>query len=106
MPGFNLGELFAKIPIPRFGDLLYQHRTLRGLSVDELAAAVNIAPSALRDMEAGKRPAPPESVVAALADALGLVGEDRETFVDSADLVSPAMHALAGRSMAPATPPA
>ena len=53
--------------MPRFGDLLYQHRTLRGISVDELATAVNIAPSALRDIEAGKRPAPPENVAKAMA---------------------------------------
>jgi class 3 adenylate cyclase len=106
MPGFNLGDLFAKIPMPRFGELLYQHRTLRGLSVDELATAVNIAPSALRDIEAGKRPAPPEQVAEALADALGLVKEDRETFLDSADLGSATMHALTGRKMAPVAPPA
>jgi class 3 adenylate cyclase len=106
MPGFNLADLFAKIPMPRFGDLLYQHRTLRGISVDELAVAVNIAPSALRDIEAGKRPAPPENVAKAMADALGLVKEDRETFLDAADLQSPMMHALTGRKMAPATPPA
>ena len=58
MPGFKLGDLFAKIPMPRFGDLLYQHRTLHGMSVEELATAVNIAPSALRDMEAGDHGVP------------------------------------------------
>src|SRR5690348_11718651 len=97
MSGFNLGDLFEKIPLPRFGDLLYQHRTLRGLSVDELAAAANIAPSALRDIEAGKRPAPPESVATALAEALQLDKEERETFLDSADLNSTFMHKLTGR---------
>jgi class 3 adenylate cyclase len=106
MPGFNLGDLFAKIPIPRFGELLYQSRTLRGLSVDELAAAVNIAPSAIRDMEAGKRPAPPENVAKAMADALGLDKDERETFLEAADLGSPTMQALTGRKIAPATPPA
>jgi class 3 adenylate cyclase len=106
MSGFNLGDLFAKIPIPRFGELLYQHRTLRGMSVDELATAVNIAPSAVRDIEAGKRPAPPESVATALAEALQLDKEERETFLDSADLNSTFMHKLTGRKMAPATPPA
>jgi class 3 adenylate cyclase len=106
MSGFNLGDLFAKIPIPRFGELLYQSRTLRGLSVDELAAAVNIAPSAIRDMEAGKRPAPPENVAKAMADALGLDKDERETFLEAADLGSPTMQALIGRKMAPATPPA
>ena len=71
MPGPNFFDWMAKIPLPKFGDLLYQSRTLRGMSVDELAAAVNIAPSALRDIEAGKRPAPPENVVKAMADVLG-----------------------------------
>jgi class 3 adenylate cyclase len=106
MPGPKFFDWLNKIPIPRFGELLHQHRTLRGLSVDEVAIAVNIAPSALRDMEAGKRPAPPEAVVEALADALGLVGEDRATFLDSAELLSPMMHKLAGHSMAPVAPPA
>lgn len=104
MPGFL--DFLGKIPIPRFGDLLHQHRTLRGLSVDELAVAVNIAPSALRDIEAGKRPAPPMNVVVALADALGLVKDDRATFLDSGEWGSPEMHALAGRKMTPVAPPA
>jgi class 3 adenylate cyclase len=102
----NFLDFLGKIPMPRFGDLLYQHRTLRGLSVDELAASVNIAPSALRDIEAGKRPAPPENVAKAMADALGLDKEDRETFLEAADLGSPMMHALTGRKIAPVEPPA
>jgi class 3 adenylate cyclase len=96
----------AKIPLPKFGDLLYQSRTLHGMSVDELAEAVNIAPSAIRDIEAGKRPAPPENVVKAMANALGLDKEERGAFEDAADLSSPVMRALTGRKMAPATPPA
>jgi class 3 adenylate cyclase len=106
MPGPNFLDWLRKIPLPRFGDLLYQHRTLRGLSVDDLAAAVNIAPSALRDIEAGKRPAPPENVVNALVNVLGLDGEDKETFTAAADLGSPTMQALTGRKIAPVAPPA
>jgi class 3 adenylate cyclase len=102
----NFFNFLRKIPMPRFGELLYQQRTLRWMSVDELAAAVNIAPSALRDIEAGTRPAPPLNVAKAMADALGLEGEDRVTFLDAAELGSPMMHALVGQSMAPATPPA
>ena len=34
----NLGQF-----LPRFGDMLREHRTLRGISVEELAAAANIA---------------------------------------------------------------
>jgi class 3 adenylate cyclase len=106
MPGPNFFDWMAKIPLPKFGELLYQSRTLHGLSIDELAAAVNIAPSALRDIEAGKRPAPPENVVKAMADALGLDKEEREALEDAADLSSPVMHALTGRKMAPVAPPA
>jgi transcriptional regulator with XRE-family HTH domain len=102
----NFFDFLRKIPVPRFGELLHQHRTLRGLSVDELATAVNIAPSALRDIEAGKRPAPPEDVAEALAVALGLSKAEHGTFLDAAELGSPMMHALTGHDMSPATPPA
>jgi len=102
----NFFNFLRKIPVPRFGELLYQHRTLRWMSVDDLAAVVNISPSALRDIEAGTRPAPPLNVAKAMADALGLEGEDRGNFLDAAELGSPMMRALTGQSMAPATPPA
>jgi class 3 adenylate cyclase len=101
----NFFNFLRKIPIPRFGELVYHHRTLRWMSVDDLATAVNISPSALRDIEAGKRPAPPLNIAEAMADTLGLEGEERDTFLDSADLNSTFMHALAGESVAPATPP-
>jgi class 3 adenylate cyclase len=106
MPGWKLFDFLEKVPLPRFGDLLHQHRTLRGLSIDDLSQTVGVAPSALRDMEAGKRPAPPKDVVIALAAALQLGKGERETFLDAADLGSLFMHALSGREMTPATPPA
>ena len=55
IPG--LADIFDLIP--RFGDQLRDHRTLRGKSIEEVAAAVGLAPSALSDMELGRRAAPP-----------------------------------------------
>lgn len=92
---------FSKIPdfrrlVPKFGALLREHRTLRGLSIEQLAKQANIAPSALREIEAGKRPAPPKQVVKLLAAALQLGGEEREAFLDSADLHSRTTSAIFG----------
>src|SRR5690349_21998020 len=61
-----------KIPVPSFGEQLRDFRTLRGKSVEDLAAEVGITPMALRDIESGKRSAPSESTVIALANALHL----------------------------------
>lgn len=90
---------FPKIPDwrklqPRFGDLLREHRTLRGLAVEDLAAQAGIAPSALSEIEAGTRPAPPRKVARDLAAALNLSGEDKGDFLDAAELHSPTMNAL------------
>ncbi len=63
----NLSNLFGRLP--RFGDLLRNYRTLRGASIEQVAATVGLAPSALRDIEAGKRPAPSKEIVKGLADA-------------------------------------
>lgn len=95
--------------LPKFGDLLRDYRTLRGMTIDELATAVSIAPSALREMEAGKRPAPPKQIVKAIALALQLGGDDRSTFLEAAELNSTTMNALFSASngeTAPATRPA
>src|SRR5690348_2580530 len=75
-----LGNLpLNNIPVPSFGDQLRDFRTLRGKSVEDLAAEVGITPMALRDIESGKRSAPSESTVIALANALQLGKGDRET---------------------------
>lgn len=91
--------------LPRFGVLMRQYRTLRGISIDELAAAVDIAPSALREMEEGKRPAPSEKKVRAICKALRLDPDEMETLTDSAELDSPVVAALAGRTPAEVTAP-
>lgn len=92
---------FSKIPdfrrlMPKFDVLLREHRTLRGMSIEQLAKQANIAPSALREIEAGKRPAPPKQVVKLLAAALQISGEEREAFLDSADLHSRETNAIFG----------
>ena len=91
---------------PRFGDLLRDHRTLQGLSIEDLAAEAEIAPAALSEIEAGTRPSPPKKVVKALADALDLTGEDKSDFFDVAELSSLAMNGLFGPGgmFAPAAP--
>ena len=92
--------------LPKFGDLMHDYRTLRGMTIEELATAVSVAPSALREMEAGTRPAPPKQVVKAIALALQLGGEDRSTFLEAAELHSSAMNAILSASNGETTPAA
>src|SRR6266849_1328550 len=73
----DLPEFFKRLP--RFGDQLRDYRTLRGRSIEEVAAAAGLAPSALSDMEMGRRAAPSAPMVKALAAALGLSGNERGT---------------------------
>ncbi len=94
----NLSNLFDRLP--RFGTQLGNFRSLRGISIEQLAATVNLAPSALRDIEAGKRPAPSKDTILAIAAALTLDKQEREDLLDAADLDSPIIHALAGRQPA------
>lgn len=82
------------LPLPTFGEQLREFRTLRGKAIEELAAEVGITPMALRDIESGKRPAPSESTVVALANALHLDKDDRETLVDAAELSSPMLRKI------------
>src|SRR6187551_1830827 len=93
-----LGNLpLNNIPLPSFGEQLRDFCTLRGKSVDDLAAEVGITPMALRDIESGKRSAPSESTVHALANALHLEKGDRETLVDTAELSSPMLRKILGK---------
>jgi class 3 adenylate cyclase len=82
------------LPLPTFGEQLREFRTLRGKTIEELAAEVEITPMALRDIESGKRPAPPESTVVALANALHLEKDDRELLIDTAELSSPMLRKI------------
>jgi class 3 adenylate cyclase len=105
----NLGKKFGLPDVlknmPRFGTLLHQYRTLQGVTIEDLAAAVEIAPSALREMEEGRRPAPSEKKVRAICKTLKLDPDETEALTDSADLDSPALAALTGRAPAEAAPP-
>ncbi len=91
--------------LPRFGALLHQYRTQRGITIEDLAAVVEIAPSALREMEQGKRPAPSEKKVRAIGKALKLDSDEMDTFTDVAELDSPVVAALAGRGPTVAVAP-
>jgi class 3 adenylate cyclase len=85
---------------PAFGDQLHNYRTLRGLSIEQVAGMVGLPPQAVRDMEQGKRPAPPEDVAIALAHALRLQKRERRLFLDSAQMASPLLRALLGQPTA------
>jgi class 3 adenylate cyclase len=97
MPFPNIPRIpdFRKLK-PRFGDLLRDHRTLQGLSIEDLAAEAEIAPVALGEIEAGTRPSPSRKAVKALADALDLSGEDKSDFFAAAELSSLTMNGLFG----------
>ena len=99
---------FPKIPnffdhLPRFGDQLRDYRTLRGMTVEEVAGAAGLAPKALREIESGARRAPSPDIVKALADALHLGKDERETLLDAAELDAPFIGAVLGRH--PPDPP-
>jgi class 3 adenylate cyclase len=91
----SLSNLFDRLP--RFGSQLNNCRSLRGVTIEQLAASVNLAPSALRDIEAGKRPAPPKEIVLAICSALNLDKQERSDLLEAAELDSPVVHALTGR---------
>lgn len=95
MPKSNTPNFFDHLP--RFGDRLRDFRTLRGMTVEQVALAVGLAPKALREMESGTRPAPATDIVKALADALHLGKEERGTLLDSAELDTPFINAALGR---------
>lgn len=100
----DLAGFLSDLPIPTFGEKLREFRTLRGKSIEDLSAEVGIPPTVLRDMESGARPAPSESIVNAMANALHLGKGDRESLVDAAELASPAMRKLAQKDKTPERP--
>lgn len=100
----DLTGFLSDLPIPKFGEKLREFRTLRGKTVEELAAEVGIPPTVLRDMESGARPAPSESTVITLANALHLDKSDRGALVDAAELASPTMRKLAQKDKTPERP--
>jgi class 3 adenylate cyclase len=81
-------------PFPPFGEQLRDHRTLVGLSIEELSQAVGITPTALREIEGGTRSAPSDKIAKELADLLKVTGDQREMFIDAAEWESGVMGRL------------
>ena len=69
---------------PGFADLLRQHRLAAGLTQEELAERAGLSDRGISDLERGARSHPHRETVRLLADALGLSGAARATFVRAA----------------------
>lgn len=86
MPNLSdLSNLFPRPPVPAFGDLLRNYRTMRGLTTEQVAAASGLAESAVRNIENGARLTPPQDCLKKLAELFQLGEEERETFFDAAE---------------------
>jgi class 3 adenylate cyclase/transcriptional regulator with XRE-family HTH domain len=73
-------------PTP-FGELLRRHREAAALSQERLAERAGLSTDAISALERGKRGAPRLETAGLLADALGLAGEERATFIAAARAV-------------------
>ncbi|AXH89933.1 ATP-binding protein [Micromonospora aurantiaca] len=65
-------------------DLLRGHRLAVGLTQAELAGRAGVGVRTVRDLERGRATRPQRTTVDLLADALGLSGDERREFVDTA----------------------
>jgi class 3 adenylate cyclase len=94
-------------PFPRFGEQLRDHRTLVGLSIEEVSQGVGITPTALREIEGGTRTAPSEKIAKELANLLKLTGDQRDMFVDAAEWESGVVGRFLGKRAGdkPSRPP-
>jgi predicted ATPase/transcriptional regulator with XRE-family HTH domain len=68
-----------------FGDLLRTHRVEARLSQEQLADRAEVSAQAVSALETGTRRRPYATTVAALSDALGLTGRDRDEFRESSE---------------------
>lgn len=84
-----------RLPFGQFGKVLHDYRVQHGHSVEELATAVNMAPSAIRAMEANQTHAPSKAIIKKLAEALQLDADEREALELAATMSSPVLQALA-----------
>jgi class 3 adenylate cyclase len=82
------------LPFAQFGKVLHDYRLQHGLSVEELAAATNMAPSAIRAMEANQSQVPSKEVLKKLAEALHLDADERESLDLAATMSSPFLRGL------------
>jgi len=88
--------------------MLQNYRLAHGMSVEQLATAVNLAPSAIRSMEANKIYAPAKETIEAIAQALQLRKEERKLLESAASLSNPFFAAIFPSEAAatdPSTPP-
>src|SRR5829696_10167900 len=69
---------------PVFAELLRQHRRAMGVTQEELAERAGMSARGISDLERGARSHPHRETVRLLADALGLSGAARSTFVRAA----------------------
>ena len=67
-----------------FGDLLRRFRLAAGLTQEELAERAGLSRRGITDLERGARTTPRRETLGLLANALGLGGSDRDTFVATA----------------------
>ncbi|WP_196778138.1 NB-ARC domain-containing protein [Lentzea aerocolonigenes] len=74
-------ELREEPPGPSFGHTLLRYRTEAGLSQRDLALASGLSVRALRELERGRAAAAQEKSTELLATALGLTGDERESFL-------------------------
>ncbi|USX55525.1 NB-ARC domain-containing protein [Lentzea sp. HUAS12] len=68
-------------PGPSFGHCLLRYRTSAGLSQRELALASGLSVRTLRELEHGRAAAAQQKSTELLATALGLTGDERESFL-------------------------
>jgi tetratricopeptide (TPR) repeat protein/DNA-binding XRE family transcriptional regulator len=86
-----------------FGELVRSHRLRLGLTQNDLAVKAELGVRSVRDIEAG-RVRPRLATVRALADALALMGGDREQYFDVAALAVAADPRSPDRNAGPAWP--
>ena len=65
-----------------FGELLRAHRRRSGLTQEDLAGGSAVSVRNIRDLEAGRVSRPRPATVRLLADALGLTGGERASFLE------------------------
>ena len=72
------------MPDPDFGAQLRAHRHAANLTLEALGERSGVSPRTISDMERGRSRGPQARTVEALADALGLAGDEREALVVAA----------------------
>jgi transcriptional regulator with XRE-family HTH domain len=74
----------AKQPASEFAELLQRLRAEAGMTQEELAAAANVSPRTVSDLERGVNRSARKDTAGLLADAMRLTGDRREHFLNAA----------------------